>query len=177
MKTRERVDDFWELIKYNYDQLRFAEVKSSVVFSIYTLFFSAAYTIDVLDEENVYDIQFNTIGDYLGLIILLPAVYFTLHSIISCVRCFLPRFDKSDLKSPLFFGDIAMDNKDFSEYYQKLKSLRDRSLEYEKHLSHMAYVTGKIAFAKFNHVNTAIKSLMKSIALFVIYIISLYIIR
>jgi len=79
------------------------------------------------------------------------------------------------MKSPLFFGDIAMDNKDFSEYYPKFKSLRGDPEEYQKHLAHMAYVTGNIAFTKFIHVNTAIKSLIKSVVFFISYILSLYI--
>jgi len=44
-------DDFWEIIKYNYDQIRYAEIKSSVVISVYSLFLTIAYTIDILDEE------------------------------------------------------------------------------------------------------------------------------
>ena len=49
------VEDYWEIINYNYDQIQYAEIKSSVVVSVYSLFFTAAYTIDVLDDENVYN--------------------------------------------------------------------------------------------------------------------------
>jgi len=70
-----------------------------------------------------------------------------------------------------------MDNKDFAEFFPKFKALREDSEEYKKHLTHMIYVTGNIAFTKFLHVNTAIKSLIKSIALFVAYILNLYIIQ
>ena len=54
MGIRKDVDDFWNIIQYNYDQIRYAEVKSSVVLSVYSLFFTAAYTLDILDEENIY---------------------------------------------------------------------------------------------------------------------------
>ena len=47
-------DDFWEIIKYNYDQIQFAEIKSSVVVSVYSVLFTVAYTIDILDDENIY---------------------------------------------------------------------------------------------------------------------------
>jgi|TARA_B100000767_G_scaffold267692_1_gene286772 hypothetical protein len=174
MDKRQTVGDFWEIIKYNYDQIRYAEIKSSVVISVYSLFFTGAYTIDVIDDENVYSLSFVTIWDYLSLLFLLPGLYFTLISFSSCIRCFLPRLKQSALKSPLFFGDIAMDNKDFAEFLPKFKSLREDSEEYKKHLTHMIYVTGNIAFTKFLHVNTAIKSLIKSIGLFVFYILSLY---
>ena len=51
-RERKNVEDIWEIIIYNYDQIRYAEIKSSVVISVYSLFFTAAYTIDVLDDEN-----------------------------------------------------------------------------------------------------------------------------
>ena len=40
-------DDFWEIIN-NYDQIQFAEIKSSVVVSVYSVLFTVAYTIDIL---------------------------------------------------------------------------------------------------------------------------------
>ena len=55
MSIRKDVADFWNIIQYNYDQIRYAEVKSSIVLSVYSLFFTAAYTLDILDEENIYD--------------------------------------------------------------------------------------------------------------------------
>ena len=51
MDKRETILDFWEIINYNYDQIRYAEIKSSVVISVYSLFFTAAYTIDIIDDE------------------------------------------------------------------------------------------------------------------------------
>ena len=35
------VEDYWEIINYNYDQIQYAEIKSSVVVSVYSLFFTA----------------------------------------------------------------------------------------------------------------------------------------
>ena len=164
-------DDFWEIIKYNYDQIRYAEIKSSVVISVYSLFFTIAYTIDILDDENVYNFKFETIWDYFPLIIIFPILYFTINSFSNCIRCFLPRFKQSTLKSPLFFGDIATHYKSFDEYKGDLKNLINRDHEgYQEHLSHMVYVTGVIAFTKFQHVNKAIKSLIKSILCFILYL-------
>ena len=48
MKTSLR--DYWEVINYNYEQIRFAEIKSSVIISVFSLVFTFAYTIDILDE-------------------------------------------------------------------------------------------------------------------------------
>ena len=72
MDKRETILDFWEIINYNYDQIRYAEIKSSVVISVYSLFFTAAYTIDIIDDENVYSLDLNTSWDYISLLILLP---------------------------------------------------------------------------------------------------------
>lgn len=169
-------DDFWEIIKYNYDQIRFAEIKASVVVSVYSLFFTVAYTIDILDEENIYAFNFDSIWDYFSAIILVPVIVFTIDSFTCCVRCFLPRLKQSALKSPLFFGDIAMHYHHFDDYKGKLQELIRSPDDYQEHLSHMVYVTGNIAFNKFKHVNRAIKSLIKSIVSFIIYIIVLYLI-
>jgi hypothetical protein len=171
------VDDFWDVINYNYDQIQYAEIKSSVVVSVYSLFFTAAYTIDILDDENVYTVSFSNLVDYIPLIFLIPVVYFTIISFASCIRCFLPRLKESALKSPLFFGDIYMDYKDFSEYHPKFRDLRENPEEYQKHLTHMVYVTGNIAFTKFMHVNKAIKSLIRSVGFFVCYILCFYLIQ
>ena len=168
-------DDFWEIIKYNYDQIRYAEIKSSVVISVYSLFFTVAYTIDILDDENVYNLSFENISGYISLIALLPILYFTINSFTNCIRCFLPRFNQSSLKSPLFFGDIATNYNNFDEYKSDLKNMINRDHEeYQEHLSHMVYVTGVIAFTKFKHVNTAIKSLIKSILAFILYLIIIF---
>ena len=72
-------DDFWEIIKYNYDQIQFAEIKSSVVVSVYSVLFTVAYTIDILDDENIYSFNFSSLYDYITLI---PIAYFTLHSFV-----------------------------------------------------------------------------------------------
>ena len=168
-------DDFWEIIKYNYDQIQFAEIKSSVVVSVYSILFTLAYTIDIIDDENVYSFNFNSAFEYLVLLPLLPILYFTIDSFVSCVRCFLPRIKHSALKSPLFFGDIALKYGDFDEYKIDLKELVKNPEEYQEHLSHMVYVTGNIAFTKFKYVNQAIKSLIKSIAFFILLIGLIYI--
>ena len=48
------IEDYWNIIKYNYSQIQFAEVKATAVISIYSLIFGLGYTLDILDEENVY---------------------------------------------------------------------------------------------------------------------------
>ena len=149
----------------------------NVVVSVYSLFFTAAYTIDVLDDENVYNFSMSSFVDYIPMLFLIPVLYFTILSFASCVRCFLPRLKESALKSPLFFGDIYMDYKDFNEYHPKFKELRDNPDDYQKHLTHMVYVTGNIAFTKFLHVNKAIKSLIRSVIFFVCYIACFYLIQ
>ena len=65
--------DYWEIIKYNYEQIRFAEIKSSVIVSAYSLLFTFVYTTDILDDENVYAFEPAIIKfDYLVYSILIP---------------------------------------------------------------------------------------------------------
>ena len=163
--------DYWEIINYNYEQIRFAEIKSSVIVSVYSLLFTFAYTIDILDDENVYSFEPSSIFDYIVYSILIPTIYFVILSFINCVRCFLPRLSKSSLNSPLFFGDIALGYKDFNSYSKELEEVMGEDEVYKRHMSHMVYATGKIAFTKFMHVNKAIKALIKAVILFGLFIV------
>ena len=168
-------DDFWEIIKYNHNQIQFAEIKASAVVSIYGLFITIAYTIDILDDENMYAFRFDNVFDYILLIVALPILYFVGDSFVNCVRCFLPRLKESSLVSPLFFGDMALNFKDFDLYKDELIGLTNNESDYKNHLSHMVYVTGNIAFTKMSRVNSAIKSLIKSMVLFVLFLLLNYI--
>ena len=48
------IEDYWNVINYNYGQIQFAEVKATAIISIYSLIFGLGYTLDILDEENIY---------------------------------------------------------------------------------------------------------------------------
>ena len=48
------IEDYWSIINYNYDQIRHAELKASIIVSIYSIFLTVAYTFDILDEENIF---------------------------------------------------------------------------------------------------------------------------
>ena len=47
------IEDYWNVINYNYGQIQFAEVKATAIISIYSLIFGLGYTLDILDEENI----------------------------------------------------------------------------------------------------------------------------
>ena len=96
-------DDYWQLIKYNYDQIKHAELKASIIDSIYSIFLTIAYTVDILDEENVYSFSFEDKMIYLKIIALVPGIFFTVRSFVACISCFLPRLKISAKPSPLFF--------------------------------------------------------------------------
>jgi uncharacterized membrane protein YjjP (DUF1212 family) len=86
----------------------------------------------------------------------------------------LPRLKKSEINSPLFFGDVAMGYQDFETYNKDLNSLLSDDEQYKKHLAHMVYATANIAFLKFKHVNSAIRSLIKTIISLAIFLILVY---
>ena len=167
--------DYWQLIRYNYEQIRHAELKASLIISLYSIFLTVAYTFDVLDEENVYSFDFNEPKVYFVILFFLPPIIFTILSFSSCVRCFLPRLNFSVKPSPLFFGDIASNWKNFDSYSKDLINVIDNEPEYKVHLSQMAYVTGSIADKKFRHVSKAIRLLIKSVISFIIFFIVIYI--
>ena len=67
-----------------------------------------------------------------------------------------------------------MGYQDFETYNKDLNSLLTDDEQYKKHLAHMVYATANIAFTKFKHVNAAIRSLIKTIISFTIFLILLY---
>jgi len=168
-------DDYWQLIKYNYEQIRHAELKASLIVSLFSIFFTIAYTFDILDEENIYSFDFNDPLVYLKIILVIPAIIFTGLSFIACVNCFVPRLKISVKPSPLFFGDIQPNWKNFSDYSKELIGVMGNDDEYKVHLSQMAYVTGSIADQKFKHVSNGMKNLSRSVISYFIFFIVLYI--
>ena len=174
MNKYTEISNYWEIINYNYDQIRYAEVKASIVISIYSLFFSIAYTIDILDDDNSYALDMDNIVHVIALLFLLPGFFFTLRALVFCIKCFLPRLNISTKKSPLFFGDIGTGYDNFDTYYKSLDDLMDNKEEYHKHLTQMIYVTGHIAFAKFSNVNKGIKALLRSLLCYIIFLILVF---
>lgn len=168
------IEDYWFIIKYNHEQIRFAEIKASAVISLYSILLTVAYTLDILDDENVYDFTFSNM-EILSLITILPGIYFTFMSIKGCISCILPRLNIAVEKSPLFFGDFDKYS-DFKDYSNALDEMMDDEEIYKKHLSQSVYSTGKIAALKFQNVNKSIKSLLMSIAFYAVFLVSLYLI-
>ena len=164
-------DDYWQLINYNYDQIRHAELKASIIVSIYSIFLTVAYTFDVLDEENIYSFNFNDPMIFLKIIALFPAIFFTIRSFVSCINCFLPRLKISVKPSPLFFGDVQKNWPSFKNYSSELIKVMDDDDEYKIHLSQMAFFTGTIADKKFWYVGSGIRNLVRSVVFFLIFFI------
>tara|TARA_B100001093_G_C26848559_1_gene1024006 strand:- start:2713 stop:3243 length:531 start_codon:yes stop_codon:yes gene_type:complete len=167
-------DDYWQLIKYNYDQIRFAELKASVIISIYSIFFTVAYTIDILDEENVYSFDYNDPFIYFKISVVCLAIFFTIRSFVYSINCFLPKLKLSTKPSPLFFGDIKPNWPKFEDYSKELIRVMDDDDEYKVHLSQMAYVTGIISSSKFAYVTKGIKNLTISICFYLLFFILVY---
>ena len=166
------IEDYWYIINYNYDQIQFAEVKATAVISIYSLIFGLGYTLDILDEENVYSFS----ADFSGLvhsILLIISLVLIIASIRRCVMCILPRFDFSVEKSPLFFGDISK-YKNFKVFYESLEEVLNDEIKYRKHLTQSVYATANIASTKFENVNKGLKHLLRSIFFIILFFISIY---
>ena len=166
------IEDYWYIINYNYDQIQFAEVKATAVISIYSLIFGLGYTLDILDEENIYAFS----PDFSGVVhsvLLIISFIFIIASVRRCVMCILPRFNFSVEKSPLFFGDISK-YKNFDIFFESLEEVLNDEVTYRKHLTQSVYATANIASVKFQNVNEGLKHLLKSIFFIIMFFISLY---
>ena len=166
------IEDYWNIINYNYDQIQFAEVKATAVISIYSLIFGLGYTLDILDKENLYAFSLDFSG-VVHSILLIISFIFIMASFRSCVMCILPRFNFSVEKSPLFFGDISQ-YKNFNIFYESLEEVLYNEVKYRKHLTQSVYATANIASVKFQNVNEGLKHLLKSIFFIIVFFISLY---
>lgn len=166
------IEDYWNIIKYNYSQIQFAEVKATAVISIYSLIFGLGYTLDILDEENVYSFNFD-FGDAIHIILLGFSMFFVIAAVRRCVMCILPRFNFTVKKSPLFFGDINK-YKDFETFFESLEEVLNDETNYRKHLTQSVYATANIASIKFFNVNKGLRHLLKSIIFLSLFFISIY---
>ena len=166
-------DDYWQLINYNYDQIRHAELKASIIVSIYSIFFTVAYTIDILDEENVYNFSFDDKVIYLKILAVIPGIFFTI-SFIACISCFYKIKIISKTFSS-FFGDVQKNWPSIENYSDELIKLMDNDDKYKVHLSQMAFVTGTIADTKFKYVGSGIRNLVRSVVFFIVFFILVYI--
>ena len=84
-------DDYWQLINYNYDQIQFAEVKATAVISIYSLIFGLGYTLDILDEENIYSFSADFSGVVHSILLIISLVF-----VITAI-CISPSFTFSSV--------------------------------------------------------------------------------
>ena len=132
---------------------------------------TVAYTFDILDEENIYTLNFSDPLIYFKIASILPAIFFTIKSFVFCINCFLPRLKISVKPSPLFFGDVQKNWPTFENYSSELIKVMDNDDDYKIHLSQMAYVTGTIADKKFWYVGGGIRNLVRSVVSFIIFFI------
>ena len=166
------IEDYWYIINYNYYQIQFAEVKATAVISIYSLIFGLGYTLDILDEENLYDFSLNFAG-IIHLILIGITFVFVVMSLRRCIMCILPRFDLTLAKSPIFFGDVHK-YKDFEMFFSSLENVLNDQNEYKKHLSQSVYATADIASKKFFNVNKGLKHLLTSLGFLFLFFVSIY---
>ena len=84
------VEDYWHVINYNYSQIQFAEIKASAVISIYSILIGLGFTLDILDDENDYNLGFDSFYWIIKVILFIAAFYFTIVSLKRCIQCILP---------------------------------------------------------------------------------------
>jgi len=162
-------EEFWPIIDYNYEQIRFAEIKASVIISFYSLLLTVGYTLNIFDSENFYNISVNSIEDSIKYFFLIPAIIFSVISLRRCVQCYLPRLNFTTEKSPFFFGDYPVHYRDFNSFEKTINKIIDNEPEYRRHLSQIVFATGHIAAKKFFFVNKGIISLIRSIAFIILF--------
>ena len=151
-----RYENYWEILKYNHDMIRFSELKAGMVISILGVLFSLLFqSVESLKGYFVDSIPIQIVA---GLF-----VFLTLVAILYSFRCFIPRFEIKNPTSIIFFGDIVGDFPHFSEYHQFAEKTIQNDHDFSLQLAEQIHTNAMIATRKFKAVSKSIRFLLWAI--------------
>ena len=157
-------EQYWNILQYNNELLRYSEVKAGLILTVYGILFTVLYNtlepIQLAIEEH-------------WLLFALASIFSltTVVSIYYCFRCFIPRIEKNNPLSYIFFGDVASKFKDGEEYFVKMEEMIYDETKYCQQLAEQIHVNARIASKKFKNVSQAIKLLVVAIFSIVLFVL------
>ena len=156
LRLENQYENYWEILRYNHDMIRFSELKAGMVISISGVLFSILF--QSIDSVKPYFIN-STINLIVGGIF----VILTLISVLHSFRCFMPRFEIKNPTSMIFFGDIVSDFPKFTDYHEFAQKTLGDEYQFSLQLAEQIHTNATIATRKFGAVRKAMRYLLWSI--------------
>lgn len=156
LRLENQYENYWEILKYNHDMIRFSEVKAGLVISILGVLFSLLFqSIEKVKPYLLESIPSQIVAG--GFVIL------TVIAILYSFRCFIPRFENKNPTSMIFFGDIVADFPHFNSYHKFAQKTLGDEFEFSLQLAEQIHTNATIATRKFKAVSKAIRFLLWAI--------------
>ncbi len=151
-----KYENYWEILKYNHDMIRFSEVKAGLVISILGVLFSLMF-------QSIEKIQGYLHESILVQIMAAIFIIVTVISVFYSFRCFIPRFENKNPTSMIFFGDIVSDFPHFNDYHKFAEDNLMNDAEFSLQLAEQIHTNASIATRKFKLVTKSIRYLLMSV--------------
>lgn len=151
-----RYENYWEILKYNHDMIRFSEVKAGLVISVLGVLFSLLFqSVDKIKGLVLESIPIMVVAGIFA--------FCTIVAVMYSFRCFIPRFENKNPTSVIFFGDIVSDFSHFNAYHKFIETVMNDEKEFSLQLAEQIHTNASIATRKFKAVSVSIRFLLYAI--------------
>lgn len=151
----EKINVYWEGIKYINGLNRSSEIKAGLIISFYGLLLGVVFQV-AFEVGNT--LKFNAILIATSAIF----IFFVSRSIYFSFKCFLPQIETNFKSNAFFFHDAVTKYGSITEYSKHLMNLLDDEKGLYEQLGEQIYVNSLIASKKFKDVNKSVKNLVYS---------------
>ncbi len=151
----EKINVYWEGIKYISGLNRSSEIKAGLIISFYGLLIGVVFQLAI---EVGSDFSFN----YLLIIASIIFLIFVSRSIYFSFKCFLPQIETNFDSNVFFFHDAVTKYGSISDYSRHLINLLEDEERLYEQLGEQIFVNSLIASKKFKDVNKSVKNLVYS---------------
>lgn len=161
-----QIENYWKIYLMINDWIKFADVKAGILLTIYGLISTIVYT-------NANSVYLNLQVSSFRIIICVGICLSSIVSITYTFLCINPRLNKPNIKSIIFFGDIANKFDSFENYYDESVRIVKDDPKLIKQITEQIYTNSLIASKKFHNIKIAVQFFSISIFL-LIFLIFVY---
>ena len=158
-----KYENYWEILKYNHDMIRFSELKAGLVISILGVLFS-------LLLQSLDTVKAHMEESWIVAVVAIVFVGLTLVAVIFSFKCFIPRFENKNPTSVIFFGDIVSDFPKFNDYHEYIQKMMINEHEFSLQLAEQIHTNASIALRKFKLVSKSIRFLLWALLFLIILV-------
>jgi hypothetical protein len=167
LRLENQYENYWEILRYNHEMIRFSELKAGLVISISGVLFSILF-------QSIDSVKPYFMDSILNLIVAGIFVLLTMISVMYSFRCFMPRFEIKNPTSMIFFGDIVSDFPNFKDYHKFAQKTLGDEYEFSLQLAEQIHTNATIATRKFAAVSKAMRYMLWSIVCLIAMVCIMY---